>query len=57
MKKILKSVNAVPFEGRRVRAVVEVTSYKKAVNVPIEIDMEYILSNQYVEDKEGGNLK
>jgi hypothetical protein len=46
---IERSTVSIPFEGRRTTATVSVEQYRKAVEVPIEIDIEYLQSTNYME--------
>ena len=48
IQSIRKSTISVPFEGKKVEAVVTVKPYTKAVNVPVVIGLEYIQSTNYV---------
>ncbi len=47
-KSIQRSINSVLLEGKKVQAVVEVNLYKKAVDVPIVIDLKYLQSTNYM---------
>lgn len=49
VKSIKKSINSVLLEGKKVRAVVTLNSYKKLVDVPIAIDLKYLQSGDYAE--------
>lgn len=58
IKHIERSTVYIPLEGRRIIATVKVESFNKAVEVPINIDMEYIQSTNYMERVrvEGGHI-
>lgn len=45
---IRRSINSVPFEGKKIEAVVAVEPYVKDVNVPVVIELKYLTSASYV---------
>ena len=52
IQSINRSTTSIPFEGRRIEAVVSVNPYGKAVDVPVTIDLEYLQSTNYVKKME-----
>ena len=48
IKSIEKSTVSIPFEGRRIMATVSVLPHKKGVEAPVEIELEYLQSTNYV---------
>ena len=48
VKRVERSTSSIPFEGRRIIATVAVDPFKKTVRIPIEIDLEYLQSTNYV---------
>jgi hypothetical protein len=54
VKRVERSTSSIPFEGRRIIATVEVDPFKKVVKVPVEIDLEYLQSTNYMNKLEQG---
>lgn len=48
IQSISRSTISIPFEGKRIEAVVSVIPYEKAVDVPVTIDLKYLQSTNYV---------
>lgn len=49
VKRIERSIASIPLEGKRIIATVKVEPFKKSVEVPIEIDLQYIQSTDYMQ--------
>ncbi len=48
IQSINRSTISIPFEGRRIEAVVSVSAHEKEVDVPVTIDLKYLQSTNYV---------
>lgn len=49
IRRVERSTVSIPFEGRRIIATVKVEPFSKAVEVPVEMEIEYVQSTNYME--------